>query len=171
MRGVEPVKTLLVLRHAKSSWKDSGLADHDRPLNKRGKRDSRRMGKLVRAENLMPELIVSSTARRAKETAQAVADKASYEGRILFDERLYLADPQGIVELIRGLEHPSAGRVMIVGHNPGLEDLIRGLAGAEGAFPTAALAHIELPIEAWRDLELSTKGRLVHLWRPKELDD
>ncbi len=74
-----------------------------------------------------------------------------------------------MVSVLKEIEDPSADRVMIVGHNPGQEELVRVLSGSRETFPTAALAQIELPITIWGELELSTKGRLVHLWRPKEL--
>ena len=163
------MKTLLVLRHAKSSWKDPGLEDHDRPLNKRGKRDAPRMGKLLRDEKLVPDLIVSSTAVRAQSTAKAAAKSAQYEAEIRLDERLYLADPATMVSVLKEVGDPSANKVMIVAHNPGQEELVRVLAGGGGPFPTAALAQIELPIETWTELELATQGKLINLWRPKEL--
>ncbi len=165
------MKTLLVLRHAKSSWKDPGLDDHDRPLNKRGKKDAPRMGRLVREEGLIPDLILSSTALRAKNTAQEVAEKSRYPGKIHWESRLYLAGPADIVMVLNEIEDPSADRVMIVGHNPGQEELVRSLAGGQEAFPTAALARVELPVTTWAELELSTTGELTHLWRPKELAD
>lgn len=165
------MKTLLVQRHAKSSWKDPGLEDHDRPLNKRGKKDAPRMGRLLREHDLIPDLILSSTAVRAKNTAKEVAETSRYPGKIHWDERLYLAAPSDIVRVLKEVEDPSADQVMIVGHNPGQEELVRVLSGGRDAFPTAALAQIELPIMGWGELELSTKGRLIHLWRPKELGD
>ncbi len=164
------MKALLVLRHAKSSWKDPDLEDHDRPLNKRGKKDAPRMGKLLREENLIPDLILSSTAVRAQSTAKAAAESAKYKGKIHLDERLYLADPATMVSVLKEVRDTSACKVMIVAHNPGQEDLVRELAGGQGPFPTAALAHMELPIETWEEFELTTKAKLVHLWRPRELE-
>jgi phosphohistidine phosphatase len=165
------MKTLLVLRHAKSSWKDAGLEDHDRPLNKRGKKTAPLMGKLIRDEGLVPDLIISSTAVRAKTTAEACAKSAKCKGKILLDDRLYLAGPATMISVLNEIDDESVNRVMIVGHNPGQENLIRALTGRDETFPTAALAQIELPVETWKDLELSTRGKLVHLWRPKELDN
>ena len=164
------MKTLLVLRHAKSSWKDSSLEDHDRPLNKRGKADAPRMGKLIREQELVPDLIVSSTARRAKKTAEEVADESKFSGEVVLEKRFYLASPVSMVEILKEIPDPSADRVMIVGHNPGQEELVRALTGADETFPTASLAQIELPIDRWADLELTTQGKLVGLWRPKELE-
>ena len=163
------MKTLLVLRHAKSSWDDSSLDDHERPLNARGERDAPRMGRLVRKKRLSVELIISSDALRAQMTAQAMADAASYRGQILLDARLYHASPTEILAVLRSAVEQKIAAVMIVGHNPGLEDLVAQLTGNPEGLPTAALAQIDLPIDRWADLTTSTRGTLVGLWRPKEL--
>jgi phosphohistidine phosphatase len=163
------MKTLLVLRHAKSSWSDPALDDHERSLIKRGQRDGLRMGELVREHRLTPDVIISSDAVRARLTAEAVAQKARYEGEILLDRRLYIASPAGILAVLRTVRETKAGTVMIVGHNPGLEELIEHLTGEQQDLPTAALARIVLPIDRWCDLKVSTRGMLLGLWRPKEL--
>jgi len=162
------VKTLLVLRHAKSSWNDPALADHERPLNKRGRRDAPRMGELVRECGLIPDVVISSDAVRARLTAEAVAEAARYAGEILLDPRLYMACPADILSLLPVMPQ-NAETVMIVGHNPGLEKLVEQLTGERQDLPTATLAQIRLPIDQWRDLKLSTRGTLVGLWRPEEL--
>ena len=162
------MKTLLVLRHAKSSWNDPALDDHERPLNKRGRRDAPRMGELVREYGLIPDVIISSDAVRARLTAEAVAEAARCTGEILLDPRLYLACPADILSLLTTVRE-NAGTVMIVGHNPGLESLVEQLTGERQDLPTAALAQIDLPIDQWRDLQRSTRGTLVCLWRPEEL--
>ena len=163
------MKTLLVLRHAKSSWNDTGLADHERPLNKRGRWDGPRMGELVREHRLTPDIIVSSDAIRARRTAEALAEAARYAGEILLDPILYLASPPDILAVLRTVRETNAGTVMIVGHNPGLEELVAQLTGEQQDLPTAALAQIRLPINRWRDLKVSTRGTLLGLWRPKDL--
>ena len=163
------MKTLLVLRHAKSSWSDSALGDHERPLNKRGQRDGPRMGKLVREHGLIPDVIISSDAVRARLTAEAVVEAAGYAGHVRCEAALYAAGPADILAVLRTVTETMAGTVMIVGHNPGLEELVAQLTGEEPDLPTAALAQIVLPIERWRDLRESTRGRLLGLWRPKEL--
>jgi len=163
------MKTLLVLRHAKSSWNDPALDDHERPLNKRGRRDAPRMGELVREYRLIPDVIISSDAVRARMTAEAVAEAARYPGEILLDPRLYMANPAGILSVLRTVPETRARTVMIVGHNPGLEELVAQLTGDQQDLPTATLAHIALPVGQWRDLRLSTHGTLLGLWRPKEL--
>jgi phosphohistidine phosphatase len=163
------MKTLLVLRHAKSSWKDPALDDQERPLNKRGRRDGPRMGELVREYGLTPDIIISSDAVRARLTAEAVAKAARYAGEILLDPHLYMANPAGILAVLRAVQDSKAGTVMVVGHNPGLEELVARLTGDQQDLPTATLAQIALPIGQWRDLKLSTRGTLLGLWRPKEL--
>ena len=162
------MKTLLVLRHAKSSWNDPGLDDHERPLNKRGRRDAPRMGELVREYGLIPDVVLSSDAVRARLTTEAVAEAAGYVGDILLDPHLYMAGPADILSLLRTVGE-NAETVMIVGHNPGLEELVERLTGERQDLPTAALAQIGLPIDEWRDLKLSTRGMLLGLWRPEEL--
>lgn len=162
------MKTLLVLRHAKSSWRDTTLEDHERPLNKRGERDAPRIGKLLRQERLTPALIISSNAVRTRMTAKAVAEAAHYAGEIRVDPRLYLASATDILTVLRSVD-TEVGTVMIVGHNPGLEELVTELTGKQEPVPTAALAQIALPIDRWRDLNASTRGTLLTLWRPKEL--
>jgi phosphohistidine phosphatase len=162
------MKTLLVLRHAKSSWDDAALDDHERPLNKRGQRDAPRMGALVREHGLMPDVVISSDAVRARLTAEAVVEAARHGGEILLDRRLYLAGPADILALLR-TAGGKAGTLMIVGHNPGLEELVAQLTGEQQDMPTAALAQIALPIDQWRDLKPSTRGTLVGHWVPKQL--
>jgi phosphohistidine phosphatase len=164
------LKNLLLFRHAKSSWADSALDDHERPLNGRGRRDAPRMGDLVRERKLLPDVIISSDALRARVTAEAVAETARVASKILLDPRLYHAAPGSIVAVLQDVPDAKARTVMIVGHNPGLEDLIARLTGEHHDMPTAALAQIGLPIVRWRDLTMSTDGTLVALWRPKELE-
>jgi phosphohistidine phosphatase len=163
------MKTLLVLRHAKSSWDDRTLDDHERPLNARGQRDAPRMGEVIREYRLVPDMILSSDALRASQTAQAAAAAAHYAGEILLDRRLYGASPDDIVAVLRTSGETKAATVMIVGHNPGLEELVAHLTRERHDLPTAALAQINLPIDRWRDLKVSTRGSLIDLWRPKEV--
>jgi phosphohistidine phosphatase len=163
------MKTLLVLRHAKSSRDDPALDDRDRPLTARGERDAPRMGRLVRDEQLSPDLVVCSDAVRARQTAEAMAEAAGYSGTILLEHRLYAAEPAVILAVLRDVVEPDVDTVMIVGHNPGLEDLVSALTGAREDLPTAALAHLELPIDRWSDIGPRTRGTLVRVWRPREL--
>jgi len=164
------VKVLSILRHAKSSWKDDSLADHDRPLNKRGLRDAPRMGELLREQGLVPEAIVSSTARRARETALAVAAATGFPDDVRFTRSLYGATPSACLEVLGELPDTTA-HALLVGHNPTLEELVTVLVGEHHVMPTAALAVVELPIASWRDLEGAPRGSLRALWRPRELGE
>jgi phosphohistidine phosphatase len=161
------MKTLLILRHAKSSWDESDLPDHDRPLNKRGKNDAPRVGELLHTEGLTPDLIISSTARRARHTAELAGEACNYQGDLLLLHELYAAPPQAYLEALIKVDDEFE-RVMVVGHNPGVEDLLQLLTGESQPMPTAALARVDLPIEHWADLEKRTRGELVEIWRAKE---
>lgn len=162
------MKTLLLLRHAKSSWKHPELADHDRPLNKRGKRTAPIMGELLQNEDLIPDFILCSSAMRAHHTALLVAKACTYKGKIKQTRKLYLADPEAYIQVLRQVAEKHA-RVLVVGHNPGLESLIEALTDEAMAMPTAALAYIELSLQHWSDLEMNTQCKLVNVWRPKDL--
>ena len=116
---------------------------------------------------LVPDLILSSTAKRARSTAEEVAACCAYDSEVVLEPRLYLADPTTIVDIVQGLGGDT-GRLLVVGHNPGVEELVAQLTDQTEAFPTAALAQIELPIANWLELRLSTSGRLVSMWRPKD---
>lgn len=164
------MKTLLLLRHAKSSWDDPAREDHDRPLKKRGKRDAPRIGRLLAREGLVPDRILSSTAERARATAEAVAEACGFGGSLELSRVLYLAGPDDIVDVVRALPD-DGGIVLVVGHNPGLEMLVEALTRRPETLPTAALARIALPIRSWSRLATRTRGELVDLWRPRKLRD
>ena len=164
------MKRLLILRHAKSSWKHHDLKDHDRPLNKRGKRDAPRMGRLMRDEGQVPEWAISSTSTRARVTMDRALEERGATCEAHRVAELYLAAPIDIVEVLRRTPEPHS-RVIVVGHNPGMEDLVQGLTGEDVTFPTAALAVIECEIDSWADLALTGVETLVRLWRPRELAD
>jgi phosphohistidine phosphatase len=162
------VKTLLLLRHGKSSWENDELADHDRPLKKRGRAATQLIGQRLKDEELVPELILSSTAARAKETANLVAEVMHYRGPVELEQELYLAEPDVILERIKRIQN--VGRLMLVGHNPGLERLIERLTGREERFPTAALAAIRINAAAWDSVPSAGSAELVELWRPRKLE-
>jgi phosphohistidine phosphatase len=162
------MKTLLILRHAKSSWDEPSLPDHDRPLNRRGRHDAPRMGELIRSLDLVPDLVVSSTAVRARTTAELAGEQAGYTEPILLAGDLFHGAAEDYVAVLRTLP-PEIHNALIVGHNPDLEELVEDLTGAMERLPTAALAHIALPIADWSELNMATKGELKGLWLPREL--
>jgi phosphohistidine phosphatase len=161
------MKTLLVLRHAKSSWDDASIDDSQRPLNARGRRDAPRVGELLREQHVRLDAIVTSDAVRARSTAQAVAEAANYAGELIIEPRLYLASPEDIVSVLQDLPEAGAETVMIVGHNPGLEDFVSRLTGERHSLPTAALVRLALSIDRWSDFAEATRATLVDLWCPR----
>jgi len=161
------MKTLLILRHAKSDWDEPGVADHDRTLSGRGKRDAPRAGQHLRTAQMVPDLILCSSAKRARRTAKMVAEASGYEGEVALKDELYLAGAETYIEVLQKV--PDACKsVMVVGHNPGLEELLVALTGEAEHLPTAALARVALPIAHWRDISEEVDGKLVDIWRPKE---
>jgi phosphohistidine phosphatase len=159
------VKTLFLLRHAKSSWEDSNLADFDRPLNSRGLKAARFIGELMFERGLAPQAIFSSPAKRAKQTAVLVREIGELPA-IVFEERIYEASPMSLLNIIAGFD-PSLNSVLIVGHNPGVEGLVRVLTGETHSIPTAALSMITLGVENWSDVA-SNCGTLNFVIRPKD---
>jgi len=160
------MKTLLVLRHAKSSWDHPHLSDFDRPLNGRGKKAAPFMGSLMAEKGLVPEVIVSSPANRARTTAEKAAEAGGFDASVEFDERIYGAGTNGLLYVIAGFDN-AAETAMIVGHNPGFEILVSVLTGEHRRMPTAALAVIDLDIDRWSDAG-SGSGELRRLIIPRE---
>ena len=166
------MRNLLVLRHAKSSWSHPGLDDHDRPLNKRGERTAPRMGRFIAERGLIPDRIISSTAVRAHTTAEEIARHCGFEGSVRTTRQLYLAAPDEYLAVLWALpDNPR--RVMVVGHNPGMEALAVGLcAGAAQhvhlRMPTTCCAHLQLEIVHWSQIRWGC-GELSFLLPPKLL--
>ncbi len=159
-------RTLILMRHAKSSWDNPAWTDHDRPLNDRGDRDAPRMAAVLNERGLTPSRIVSSTAQRARRTAELVAEGLHFTGEIVLEPRLYLASPGDWHEVVRSLpdEHET---VLCIGHNPGLEQLLRKWSGEEIEMPTAAIAVVDVPASPWGDYE--RQGLTVSaVLRPRE---
>lgn len=157
---------LLILRHAKSSWADEHADDWERPLTDRGVRDATRAGELLRRLSLLPDSIITSDAVRAQTTARLVADAASYRGKVIQSSLLYHASPDAVIEVLRTVAPATTRSVMIVGHNPGLEDLTAQLTGEHVALPTAALVNVAVDIDRWSELNPSTNARMIDIWTP-----
>jgi len=163
------MKRLLLLRHAKSSWAEPGLADFDRPLNERGLRAAPLVGRFLRRRKIRPDLVLSSPAERARRTAALVSEAAVLDAPTRYDERIYEATPEALVEVVSQVEE-GADEVLLVGHNPGMEELIILLAGERRPMPTAALARVELEVEKWSKVRAGS-GRLELHVTPRELED
>ena len=174
------MKTLLLLRHAKSDWSHRELADHDRPLAPRGRRAAPAMGRFMARAGLQPEMVLCSSALRTRETWSLLAPELHAEPPVAYDRELYLASPVDILTVL-GRASPSLSSILVIGHNPGMEELALALAVAGEAdrkkrermrrkFPTAALAVFAGEARAWRGLdpEAFTLQRYV---RPKDLPE
>jgi len=162
-------KTLLILRHAKSSWKDEKLKDIDRPLKRRGGEDAVVIGKVLTMAELVPQVILSSPAKRAKQTAELVVSEAKFKGELRFVDAFYMGEPENYIGELKKLPD-EIERVMIVGHNPGLEALLQLLDGKVNSLPTGSLAYLVLDIKHWSDLTKSTVGELISFWEADEID-
>jgi phosphohistidine phosphatase len=161
------MKTLLLLRHAKSSWDDPALRDFDRPLNKRGIEAAPLVGKFMRKRKVRPDLVLSSPAKRATQTVRLVMESGRLECQTRYDQRLYAASASTLRDVVSETEE-SADEVLLVGHNPGLEGLLQDLTGELKQLPTAALARIVLDVKKWSKLS-DRSGELRWLVRPKGL--
>jgi phosphohistidine phosphatase len=128
------------------------------------------MGVFLRTEELIPDLIISSSAVRAERTAETVARYAGYDREIEVTRSLYHADPSSYINVLNELAG-DYDRVMVVGHNPGVEELLEELTNVYERMTTATLAQVILPIDEWQQLDDAVVGKLVGIWRPKELND
>ncbi|WP_374943674.1 histidine phosphatase family protein [Sphingomonas sp.] len=165
------MKTLTLLRHAKSGWDDMNLRDFDRRLNPKGKRAATVMGRHMRDANLAFDRVVASPAVRVVETLDGVASGYGRTLAPVWDKRLYLAAASTLLDVVHELA-PEHDRVLLVGHNPGLEDLVLLLAADAGEaadkYPTATLAELTIG-DAWTDAS-EGKAELVRFVRPRDLD-
>ena len=162
------MKTLTIVRHAKSSWADTSLRDHERPLNKRGFRDAPEMGRRIGEHGIRPSLIVSSPAVRAWSTAKAVAKAINYPYEFLEKEPdLYHASVERILDVICAQDE-RCNNLMLVGHNPGFTDFANFLVpGLTHNLPTAGVVSVELETDDWRLYDRPSTKLLVHDWPKK----
>ena len=161
------MKTLYLVRHAKSSWDNANQSDHDRPLNQRGERDAPRMGKRLRKRGDQPEVIISSSAVRALTTASILATALDYPtSDISIEERLYGAEPEDVLSIIGNLDD-GIHCAMLVGHNPTFTALINALGRCDlDNVPTCGMAVLTFPIDSWKNMT-TTQGTLVAFDFPK----
>ena len=161
------MKTLLLVRHAKSSHAEPTISDHDRPLNQRGEKEAPQIGVHLAETDSAPDWILSSTALRARETARHLAEACGFTGTIDLRRELYLATPDSIVRVLRSLPSEPQ-RVLLVAHNPGLESFLAELTDGRHALPTSAVATVRLKLDDWSDFVPGTSGKVTSLWRPSE---
>jgi phosphohistidine phosphatase len=162
------MKNIVLVRHAKSSWENMFLSDHDRPLNPRGKKDAPDMGDRLKARELKPSLIISSTAKRARLTAKKIAKKIGFsKDRIMLTKALYHADDYSIFEIIKSLDD-AHDTVMLFGHNPGITECANLLTGNNIInIPTCGAASISFNCSSWKDIE-KRAGSMIFYDYPKK---
>ena len=160
-------KDILLIRHAKSSWKEPGLSDHDRPLNKRGKHDAPMMAKVVKNAGIKPDTLISSTAVRARKTAEDFAEVFEIEKKnILLSEDIYLGDVSDIMNRLRSVKD-EFNTVFLFAHNPGITDFANTLCNTDILnIPTCGVFHAQIPSSNWKEIEPGT-GKLVSFDFPK----
>jgi len=163
------MRTLYLLRHAKSSWNDASLRDFDRPLNDRGRDAAERIGKRLASEKLNAPLVVCSPALRTRQTAEIVLSSSALRAEERLDERIYEASLRELMEVISEIPDDKPVAILI-GHNPGFEELLAFLTGETRRMPTCALAKIEFDVASWRDVRTG-EGKLEWLITPKELPE
>jgi len=170
------VKTILLMRHAKSDWGVPGLSDHDRPLNRRGEKAAHAMASHIVSRFPLPDLVLCSTASRALQTLAPLAALWSSPPPVSLEKGLYLASEGALMARLRELADP-VGTVLLIGHNDGLWQLAEAMAGTgkadalaqlRGKYPTGTLATIRMPIEHWPDLAPGV-GELTGFVRPRDL--
>ena len=155
------MKTLFLIRHAKSSWDDTALPDKDRPLDDRGKRDAPKMGKRLEKRDVKPDLILSSPAIRALTTAQIIAKKLDYKRKdIVVDDRLYAGEADDLLNVIHKLGN-KAERVMLFGHNPELTEFAGRLSSEITHMPTCAVAELPFRAKSWAHIDKAKRAKVT----------
>jgi phosphohistidine phosphatase len=162
------MRTLLILRHGKAAPEEGG-SDAARPLTARGQREAELIGQLLRSEQLVPDRILASNARRARETAREAAAAVHFSGAIDELDELYLGEPEAYITAVRR-NAPDAQCVLLVGHNPGLEALALILTGDPVALPTGALVVCDMPIASFAELTPRVRGKMRRFVAPSELE-
>ena len=160
------MKKLYIIRHAKSSWKDFSLDDFDRPLNKRGKLNAPFMGGRLKQENVLPDIIMSSPAKRAKKTAKAIAGEIGFSEKIIYDEDIYEASVYTLDKIIRSVDN-AHNLVFLFGHNPSLNMLVENYVNFEQNIPTCGIIAIEFDCNRWEDID-SSNAELISFDYPKK---
>jgi phosphohistidine phosphatase len=164
------MKKLYIIRHAKSSWDSSAKSDFDRPLNKRGQRDAPLMGKVLKNRAIKPDLIISSSAKRAKKTAMIISEKIGYkESEILFDGDLYLASASEILEIVQDVSS-DIETLFVIAHNPGMTDFINHFCKERITnLPTTGIFSMEFDILDWKALKSNSAQNCLFDYPKKHL--
>ncbi|MCW8894347.1 MAG: histidine phosphatase family protein [Sulfurimonas sp.] len=163
------MKKLYIIRHAKSSWKDLEIDDFDRPLNKRGKQNAPFMGEKLKEKEIMPDMIISSPALRAKTTAEIIAKKMNYTKEVFFNQDLYEADATTLHNILSKIDNENSV-VFLIGHNPELNMLAEIYVGFDENIPTCGVLEVEFNCDRWIDIG-ANNARLVSFDYPKRYNE
>jgi len=160
------MKTLYLIRHAKSDWSNPFLNDFDRPLNKRGEKNAPFMGKYLASQNIYPDIIISSPAKRAKTTAKFIAKAISFEDEIIYDESIYEADHFDLINLIK-VQEDKVNTIFLFGHNPSFNILASQLVDFRENIPTCGIVQINFDCKKWKNIN-SSNAQLIRFEYPKK---
>ncbi|MDO9266902.1 MAG: histidine phosphatase family protein [Sulfurimonas sp.] len=160
------MKKLYIIRHAKSSWSDAALNDFERPLNKRGKANAPMMGERLKEKGVMPDIIISSPAKRAKSTAEIIAKEIGYEKKVLFDENIYESSVDKLRKILTALDDKQ-NTVFLVGHNPELNMLVDYYVKFYENIPTCGVVEVEFACDTWANIE-PKNAKLISFNYPKK---
>jgi len=161
------MKTLILMRHAKSSIGEKNQEDWDRPVNKRGRKNALAMAKLLKEKDAVPQVIVASAALRVRQTAELLIEELSFRGDIHYLASLYRGELDAYLTAVQSMPD-GVDCLMVIGHNPMLEGLLQLLSGKVESLPTASIAYLKVPVEHWRDLTFDTQSELANFWKPKD---
>lgn len=163
------MKKLYIIRHAKSSWGDAELNDFERPLSKRGKANAPMMGERLKIKGVMPDIIISSPAKRAKSTAEMIAKEVGYEKKVLFDENIYESSVATLRKILTSVNDENS-TVFLFGHNPELNMLVDYYVKFYENIPTCGVVEIEFACDMWADIE-PKNAKLISFDYPKNSDE
>jgi len=160
------MKNLYIIRHAKSSWKDMNLSDYARPLNKRGKGNALLMGSVLKNKGIVPDIIITSPALRAKTTAKIIAKEINYSQKIIFKEEIYEANTNTLHKIVKHLDD-EINTVFLFGHNPGLNELSYKYVHFCKNIPTCGVLEIEFDSKSWMSID-TKNAKLISFDYPKQ---
>lgn len=161
------MKTLILMRHAKSSIGEKKQDDWDRQLNKRGRKNAVAMAKLLKEHDAVPQVILASAALRTRQTCDLMVEELSFRGDIHYLASLYTGEMDVYLAEVQSMPD-SCTCVLVIGHNPMLEGFLQMLTGKVESLPTASIAYLKAPVERWQELTFDTTAELAHFWKPKD---
>jgi phosphohistidine phosphatase len=161
------MKTLILMRHAKSSMDGKKQEDWERPLNKRGKKNAVTLAKALQEKGIVPEVILASAAVRSHQTAELLIEELKFRGDVHYLAHLYKGEVDSyLFEIKRLLDQEKC--VLVIGHNPMLESFLQMVSAKVESLPTASLAFLNVPVESWKDFNFEITSQLVDFWKPKD---